>query len=152
VTVNVAAAGTSTGYAFAVPYPMPSQGGPLIFDNRGEVVWFHPLDPLDGANLQVQRYRGRQVLTWWQGTINSVGQGRGEGVIVDHSYRRVATVRAGNGLSADLHELPLTAQDTALITAFAPRPADLSTVGGASSGQVAESVIQEIDVSSGRVV
>ncbi len=150
--MNVAAAGTSTGYVFAVPYPMPSQGGPLIFDNRGEVVWFHPLDPLEGANLQVQRYRGRQVLTWWQGTINSVGQGRGEGVIVDHTYRRVATVRAGNGLSADLHELLLTAQDTALITAFAPRHADLSTVGGASNGQVAESVIQEIDVSSGRVV
>ena len=68
----------------------------------------------------MQEYLGEPVLTWWQGDISVHGYGLGEGVIFDRSYSEVAHVRAGNGLQADLHELQLTAQGTALITAYDP--------------------------------
>jgi hypothetical protein len=95
-------------------------------------------------------YRGKPVLTWWQGT--QIG-GLGEGVIVDSSYREIARVRAGNGHTLDPHELLLTAEGTALITCSPSNvSADLSSIGGSKNGRVAESVIQEVDVQTGRVL
>jgi hypothetical protein len=59
------------------------------------------------ADVRVQTYEGRPVLTWWQGGL-IVGDGRGSGVIYDQRYRPVKTVDAGNGYRMDLHELTLT--------------------------------------------
>ena len=74
-------------------------------------------------------------------------------MIVDSSYREIARVRAGNGHTVDAHELLLTPEGTALITCSPSNvSADLSSIGGAKDGKVAESVIQEIDVESGRVL
>ena len=72
---------------------------------------------------------------------------------MDTSYREIARVRAGNGHTIDVHEFLLTPEGTALITCSPPVvSADLSSVGGSKDGQVAESVIQEIDVETGRVL
>ncbi len=126
------------------------QTGPLIVGEFGKLVWFRPAPPgRITANLRVQRYRGKPVLTWWEGTTLD----QGEGVIVDASYREVGRVRAGNGRMIDVHEFLLTPEGTALITCSPPVvSADLSSVGGSKDGQVAESVIQEIDVQTGRVL
>lgn len=131
-----------------------AEPGALIVDASGQPVWFRPVD--DGAavtNFKVSRYAGQQVLSWWQGRVNSTGYGQGEGVILDASYRRLATVRAGHRRHVDLHELQLTPQGTALITCIPQTvEADLSSVGGPPRGQVLENVIQEVDVRSGRVL
>jgi len=152
VTVTTARSDRAAGLIFIAPYPQPAQGGPLIFDDRGEPVWFLPLHADQAANLQVQSYRGRPVLTWWQGKINKLGQGTGKAIIADTSYRHLASVRGALGQSVDLHEFRLTGAGTALITAFSTVPADLSHVGGPVAGQVSESVVQEIDVASGRLL
>ncbi|HWD84779.1 MAG TPA: arylsulfotransferase family protein [Solirubrobacteraceae bacterium] len=131
-----------------------AEPGALIVDSAGEPVWFRPVPDHDAVtNLAVSRFGGQPVLSWWQGQINSTGYGQGEGVILDAAYRQVASVRAGHGRKADLHELQLTPEGTALITCF-PQPvdADLSAVGGPARGQVLENVIQEVDVRSGRVI
>ncbi len=150
-----ASAAANDGYAFLAPTPLgQAQVGPLIVDPAGEVIWFRPMGGGHWAmNFQVQEYRGEPVLTWWEGRVINPGYGQGEGVIFDSSYREVARVRAGNGRSADLHEFQLTPQCTALITCY-PRTvrADLSSIGGPKNGQVQDSVIQEIDVESGRVL
>jgi hypothetical protein len=100
-------------------------------------------------DLRTQTYRGRPVLTWWEGTI----LGTGEAVIMDTSYREIARVRAGNGHQVDPHEFLLTPDGTALITCSPTTvSADLSSVGGSRHGRVAESVIQEVDVQTGRVL
>src|SRR5205085_11832422 len=53
----------------------------------------------------------------------------------------------------DLHEFRLTPQGTALVTCTPQAVSvDLSSVGGPRSGQVFESIVQEIDVQSGRVL
>jgi hypothetical protein len=125
----------------------------MIADQHGGLVWFMPLGGgRVAANLAVQRYRGRQVLTWWQGRTLQVGFGQGEHVIYDSSYRRVATIRAGNGYAADLHAFHLTAHGTAWVDAYDLVHADLSKVGGVSDGALSDSVIQEIDIATGLVM
>src|SRR5581483_2270757 len=97
-------------------------------------------------------YAGKPVLTWWEGTISKIGTGQGVGVIVDESYRTVARVDAGNGLRADVHEFLLTPAGTALVTAYDEVQRDLRAVGGPASGNVLDSVVQEVDVRTGKVL
>ena len=127
--------------------------GPMIVDGRGDLVWFRPLPAHHWlTNLQVRTWRGRPVLTWWEGHLVG-GYGVGEGVIADTSYREIARVRAANGRTVDLHEFQLTPEGTALFTCTPPtRVRDLSPAGGPTSGQVIESVFQEVDVASGRLI
>jgi hypothetical protein len=119
----------------------------------GALVWFDPL-PRDtfATNFRVQQYRGQPVLSWWQGDISVHGFGLGEGLIDNSDYTTIAHVRAGNGLREDLHELQLTPQGTALITAYDPVYCNLSSIGGPANGAVTDGVLQEIDVKTGLVM
>jgi hypothetical protein len=141
---------TAPGYLFLAPKKNVAQSGPLILDDDGEVVWFHPVRP-GAADFRVQHYRGKPVLTWWQGrSTKGVGSGRYE--IYDSSYRRIAEVRAGHGLAGDEHEFLLTPRGTALITIYQKVPQDLSAVGGPGNGFALDSILQEVDVATGHVV
>ena len=133
------------------PSTGPGQPGNLILDRSGRVVWFRPSGPSSCLGFTTQSYRGRPVLTWWQGDVTA-GHGAGEGVIADASYRTIATVRAGNGLMADLHEFAITPADTALVTAYRTASADLSGLGGKSGGSVLAGLAQEIDIATGKVL
>jgi hypothetical protein len=135
------------------PYQGQGSPGPMIVDQGGNLVWFHRLPAgVQATNLGVQQYQGRPVLTWWQGRILQLGFGHGEDVLYDSSYRPVATVRAGNGYSADLHEIRLSPQGTAWIDAFDPIHMNLSAVHGAAAGVLTDSVVQEIDIKTGLVM
>ncbi len=150
----------STGHVLLTPSLLPgvrgvpsapggSQMGLSMTDVRGQLVWFVPTSQL-ATNLEVQTYRGKPVLTYWTGNIVG-GIGYGNGYVLDSTYQKVATIKAGNGLQTDLHELTLTPEGTALITAYRQRAADLSKVGGPKDGSVFESVVQEVDVATGKV-
>ncbi|HLH58725.1 MAG TPA: arylsulfotransferase family protein [Streptosporangiaceae bacterium] len=131
--------------------PAVGQPGLIIADRDGGIVWFQPNASGQVANFNVQTYRGQQVLTWWEGKwVNGVPYGNA--YIADSSYRVIATVKAGNGLKADMHEFSLTDKGTALITANRKRGADLTAVGGAAKGAVLSGVVQEIDVATGKVL
>ena len=91
------------------------------------------------------------MLTWWQGQ-DVGGHGAGEYVIDDNTYHQIATARAGNGYSADLHDLAITPQNTALLLAYAPVAADLTAFGGSAQGTVLELVVQEVDIATGAVL
>jgi hypothetical protein len=143
--------GTAPGYVFFAPKKKVTQMGPLIVDDHGDVVWFKPLGRDEASDFRMQRYRGRPVLTWWQGR-SKFGIGQGAGMIYDSSYRKLAEVHAGHGFEADLHEFRLTPRSTALITIYHRVPADLSALGGPKHGFVQDSVVQEVAVPSGRVV
>src|SRR4028119_1063402 len=101
-------------------------------------------------DFKAQRYKGESVLTWWQGPPPA--DGLGEYAVLDGSYGEVARVRAADGYQADLHELLITEQDTALITIYGPTPHDLSSVGGPVNGVAAEGIVQELDIESGEVL
>ncbi|MGB0097929.1 MAG: arylsulfotransferase family protein [Solirubrobacteraceae bacterium] len=155
---SVAISGRSGGPGYLLLGPgskSGSQSGPLIVDDLGEPVWFKPLPaPLWESNFTTNLYRGEPVLSWWQGeVILPAGYGKGEGVIVDRSYRELRHVGAANGRQMDVHEFRLTAEGTAIFSCF-PRTVlmDLSEIGGPRAGRVLESIIQEIDLRSGRLL
>src|SRR5689334_7298625 len=144
--------GTAPGYVFLAVKRGPGQDGPQIVDDEGRVVWFRPTPPhMAATGFRVQRYRGQPVLTWWQGRTR-YGHGRGEYVILDRHYREIARVRAGDGLMGDHHEFQLTPRGTAYMSVYAARRADLSAVGGRREGTIFDSIVQEVDVATGRVV
>ena len=128
-------------------------GGPMIADRRGEPVWFRQLTPPDvAANLRVQRFAGRRVLTWWQGPVTAAAFGLGEGVIADTSYRTVATVHAGNGYPMDLHELELTPGGDALFTVYSPVLVHLPGTPAGTRSPLLDAIVQQVDVRTGLVV
>jgi hypothetical protein len=151
VSVLTPARGTAPGLVFLAPKKDVAQAGPLILDDRGQVVWFQPLETHGVTDFRVQTYRGKPVLTWWQGQSDK-GIGNGHYVIMDDHYRRIATVQAGNGLHGDIHEFLITAGDTALITVYREIPYDLRPWGGEKQGKIDEGVVQEIDIATGRVL
>ncbi len=130
------------------------QAGPLLVDQQAEPIWFRPVPrALWATDVRRQYYRGQPVVTWWEGRMEVIGFGQGDGLIFDQNYRQVARVRAGNGRYMDIHEFLLTPEGTALFTCFPQRvPTDLSPIGGDRDGSVLEGVIQEVDIATGRVL
>jgi hypothetical protein len=152
VRVTTPPANPGLGDVFISPDAGVGQTGPMIVAPNGQLVWFKPLGRgIDAFDLNVQLYQGAPVLTWWQGQIIG-GHGQGADVIDNSHYQQIATVHAGNGLYADLHDFQITAQGTAWITAFAPVRWDLSSVGGPKNGVVDDCVVQEVDIKTGLVM
>jgi arylsulfotransferase ASST len=151
-TLGVASRSTpSAGLLFVSTLTGPGQRGPMILDDAGQPVWFRRTKDVV-VNFRRQTYKKRPVLTWWEGTISAVGTGEGECVIVDESYKEIARVRAGNGYHADVHEFLITPEGTALITIYAEATRDLSSIGGPSQHPVFDSILQEIDIATGKVL
>ncbi len=157
-----------TGGIFLTPLPSPTvhpgsnntvtivpvgPGGPMIINGRGELVWFSQLEAPDvAANLRLQRYGGKPVLTWWQGGVTPFAFGIGEGVIADTSYRTVRTVKAGNGYPMDIHEFELTPQGIALVTIYSPIMVHLPGTPEGKLSLLMDSIVQEVDIPTGLVV
>jgi hypothetical protein len=152
--VDHPAVGTAPGYVFVAEKGKASDpSGVVIADDRGRIVWYHQVPAgLEATDFRTQTLNGKPVLTWWQGKVSKSGIGRGEDVVYDGSYRPLAVLHAAHGLDADLHEFQLTSRGTAYITAYRVVPADLRSVGGPQSGWVYDSVVQELDVATGKVV
>src|SRR5215203_770160 len=149
--VATRAHGTAPGYVFVAPQTGGAgQGGSLIVDDRGEVVWFRPLPAVFGRamDLKVQSYKGSPVLTW----METPGEFASEYVIADSTYREIARIRAANGYDGDHHEFHISPQDTALITIYSPVPTDLTPVGGPLNGLAWQGIIQELDIETGEVI
>jgi len=146
------------GFLFLGPGPVSLSGteqyGPLIVDRRDELVWFRPVAPgLEVTNFATSSYRGEPVLVWWEGKVLQTGYGHGEAVLLNRAYREVARVRAAGGRAMDMHALVLTPAGTALFTCHPELvPADLSSIGGRRDAQVYESIIQEVDIATGRLL
>ena len=150
VTVNKGA--QAPGLIFVSPRRGAGTDALEILDRNGQLVWFKRLPKgASATDLRTQTFRGRPVLTWWQGT-SFVGHGYGRGVIADDTYRTIATVRAGNGYAADLHEFELTGAGTAFVTAYRVVNWNLSSVGGPVNGLAIDCVAQEVEVGTGRVL
>jgi hypothetical protein len=137
VTIDVKGKAAAPGYIFIAPKKIRPEG-PLIIDSRGRPIWFHP-QAQGATDFRVQRYRGRKVLTWWEGESTN-GIGSGHYVIYNDRYRRIAIVKAGNGLAGDEHEFTITPRNTALITYYNQR------------GDTWDSGFQELAIPSGRVL
>jgi hypothetical protein len=160
--------GASRGRIFLTPLPSPvvhpgtvntitihpvGPGGPMIVDGNGNLVWFRQLSSPDvAANLRIQRYRGRRVLTWWQGGVTPSAFGLGEGVIASRSYRTIRRVHAGNGYEMDIHEFTLTPGGNAVFTVYVPILVHLPSTPEDELSPLLDSIVQEVDIRTGLVV
>jgi hypothetical protein len=126
--------------------------GPEILDRNGNLVWFQAAPAgQTAADFRVQRYRGRPVLTWWQGT-GLGGLSTGADYIYNDRFQQIATVTAGNGLTTDGHEFLITPRDTALVLSYDTATADLTSIGGPADQTVIDGIVQEVDIATGKVL
>ena len=145
-------ANNSNGDIFITPSG-GSVSGPEIASNTGKVIWFHPLPAHElAADFRTQTYQGEPVLTWWQGPPDLGAVSGGTDYIYNDRYRRIAEVKGGNGYSADGQEFLITPWNTALIIADTITTANLTSLGGPADQKVVDSIVQEIDISTGKVV
>ncbi len=156
ITIDKQSHGLAPGLILTDSHAGPADQGPMIFDSNGDLVWFLDLSPgtdtdLRVFNVQVQSLAGKPVLTWFQGTVvNAHGLGHYE--LWGPGYTRVAQVKAQNGYQADLHDFVLTDKGTALLTCYGEAPANLSKFGGKSDGTYYYGVVQEVEVTSGKLL
>jgi len=148
MTVTVNNAGVSPGQIF-----FTYDGGAGIAESDGRPLW-STSSSLSFANLQVQSYLGKDVLTWWQGDGNAGGGGTGLGtdILTTLSGTPAGTIGPSGTYHPDLHEFRITPQNTALITSYLTVPYDLSPVGGPSNGQLRNAYCEEVDIASGTVL
>jgi Arylsulfotransferase (ASST) len=154
VTVLTSTGHVARGDIFITPTGDTSAyaNGAEILDRRGNIVWFHAAPPgVTAADFRTQTYLGKPVLTFWQGT-GLGGLATGTDYIYNDHYQQIATVNAGNGLSADGHEFLITPWNTALILAYTTATANLTLIGGPADQTVINGVVQEIDIRTGRVL
>jgi Arylsulfotransferase (ASST) len=126
--------------------------GPEIINSQGDIVWFKAVPAGEEASdFRVQTYNHQPVLTFWQGT-GLGGLSTGTDYIYNDHYQQIATVNAGNGLSADGHEFLITPQNTALILSYTTATANLTSIGGLADQTVINGVVQEINIATGQVL
>ena len=132
---------------------MVGESGPLILDRHLQPVWFNPIGVNAlAANLRVQTYNGKPVLSWWQGTVSGSGvTTSGEDVVVDQHYRHVATLKGADGWIISEHELIISGAN-AWVTAYKTVPMNLSRFGGDANGSVLDSAVQEYDLKTGKLL
>jgi Arylsulfotransferase (ASST) len=152
VTVTRSVGAPAPGDILLAPYAGPGQYGPMILDGAGGLVWFKAIPSGSrAADLRVQRYEGRPVLTWWQDPLIAGGRRDAGVVVADGSYDDIAIVRAGNGYQPDLHAFEITANGAALFTVYDAIRCNLSAYGGPADGALADTLFQEIDLRTGLV-
>jgi hypothetical protein len=153
VTKKASTSVAAGGDLFVAPQYGPMQNGPMIIGPFGGLIWYQPVPHNDTAtDFNVQSYQGKPVLTWWQGNVSFAGTGNGADEIYNSAYQHVATVKAANGVAADLHEFTITGQNTALVTAYYPVLWNVSSAKGAKPRIVLDGVVQEIDIPTGLVL
>ncbi|MEV6605195.1 arylsulfotransferase family protein [Kutzneria sp. NPDC051319] len=155
LTVLTDALGAGKGDIFLTPTSADGKyanGVAILSPDGRKTVWSHAVPAgLSAADFRKQNYRGRPVLTWWEGK-GLGGLAVGVDQIYDAGYHKIGEVRAGNGYQADGHEFVITPRDTALVLAYKQATADLTAIGGPSRQQVLDGVVQEIDIATGKVL
>ena len=153
ITIHVPAKHVIPGFVFTDCHTGPAQQGPMILSETGRLVGFMPLTPRPTSaarafNVRVQTYRGKPVMTWFEGAVVSA-HGEGHYEIYDENYRQIAQVHAGNGYQGDLHEFLLTDQGTALFTAYGKAAGRYPS---GHRGNYFYGIVQEVDVATGKVL
>jgi hypothetical protein len=152
VSVLKQAAANGNGDIFITPGG-GSASGPEIISSTGKVIWFHALPPHQLAgDFRTQTYQDKPVLTWWQGPPNLGAVSGGADYIYNDRYQKIAEVKGGNGYSADGQEFLITPQNTALIIADTITTANLTSIGAPADQKVVDSIMQEVDISTGKVL
>lgn len=151
-TTQTPARGTVAGLTFSAPYGPANVQGVMISDDSDQPLYYRNT-PGGGFDFRAQTLKGKPVLTYWQGSgVTLPGTGQGTFVVLDDHYNVVASVAALDGYAADIHDFTITRKGTAIMTVYVPVTLDTRSVGGNARTRVMDSVFQEIDLDSGRML
>lgn len=140
-------------YLLITPRGKVAESTPMILDVNGSLVWAATEKYGQVYNLQVQSYKGQSYLTFWAGDDTVGGHGVGTHYMLDQQYREQYRIKAANGLGADLHAFTITANDTALISIYDKKFADVESIPGYHrKGWIWDSVFQELDLQTGEAI
>ena len=149
VAVAAPVGSVAPGLVFLTPNNGLAPDGLLIADNAGKPIWIRPDTGANAANFRPAVYRGKPVLTWWEGSVNG-GFGAGQLVIMDDTYTELLRFAAGAGRKADIHEFQITPQGTALILTDSGVP--LLPGGSPPPWQNWDCIVEEVDIATGAVL
>ncbi|OAL37428.1 hypothetical protein AYO20_03277 [Fonsecaea nubica] len=137
------------------PFVNGAARGPVILDARGDLVWMEHDKFEQAMNLNVQKYKGEDYLTFWTKTKKKrhPKHSKKSYVMLNSSYEVVHRVRPhGAGLKGDSHEFRITPQGTALITIYHKHQADCTELGLGKSCWIQDGLFQEIDIETGDLI
>ncbi|KAF5392281.1 hypothetical protein D9757_001485 [Collybiopsis confluens] len=138
------------GYFFLSPGSIDTlQEDTSIINADGTLVGSIP-----GLFMGMHKYNGTNHIATWTGTHEPVNNAYGSGYItlLDDTYSMVANFTTVNlGVGADIHEVEITSSSTAIMVAYLPRRTDLQAYGGPMNGYLADSIVQEVDIATGRL-
>src|SRR3954451_13412655 len=163
LTVNTARSGQAPGFIFIAMFqnnfftaPLVGTGGPMILDSKGRYVWLKAATKTapDTLNLEVQRYKGKPVLTYWDGTVANTGEMLGNWHVLNDRYKEIAKIPANlNGWQPSGHEFKIQPDGTALTTGYKYLPhRDLSSKGGGTDQTLLDSGVVQVNIKTGKVV
>lgn len=117
----------------------------IILDQHGDYVYFSrtPGNRI-AMDFKVTQVAGVPKLSYFVTQQLAAAWAEGEFRVLNTSYREIDRWQAGNGYTAENHELLLLDNGNALLMAYAPVTTDLRAVGGQAAAQVIDVIIQEL--------
>lgn len=133
-------AGAAPGNIFMAPFAFPPfiDTNPMliILDPAGGLVYYQPMRSNFAANDFKVQIDG--TLSYYLASLPGF-------TILDNTYMIKRVIKAGNGYTADNHELQILPNGNALLMIYNKRTTDLTSIGGLSNVSVIDLIIQEID-------
>lgn len=140
-------------YLFISPRGNAADSMPYILDAAGNLVWTLPRRYGEVYNFQVEEFNGEPHLLFWAGDDAVGGHGAGRYFMFNKHYEEVANIPAANGLDADLHELRILPDGTALISVYDIHKVDLTGVQDHGPNEfIWDSLFQRIDLRTGEAL
>ncbi|EYE92847.1 arylsulfotransferase family protein [Aspergillus ruber CBS 135680] len=125
--------------------------GPMIIDSDGHLVWTN-IGYGNTHAVGVYEFKGHRYLGF--GVEDNGLKGFGDGVyyLLDSSYEKAYTIKGANGFPVGLREFHITRDETAVIATYKIKTADLRFVGGPQDGRIYDSIVQEINIETGKLL
>uniref|UniRef100_A0A0W0F7T0 ASST-domain-containing protein n=1 Tax=Moniliophthora roreri TaxID=221103 RepID=A0A0W0F7T0_MONRR len=145
------------GYLFVAPRGTAiAQFGAVIYADDGTMIW-NGNEYGEAMAFQVVTYMGQPHISLWQGNWTGEGIGSGFHILLNQHYEVVANYTTDlegelGHTYADFHETGITTNNTGLLAAYETKSRDLSPYNGPSSGWIRNSVIQELNITSGKAL
>jgi hypothetical protein len=142
-TVAITSLTPDEGYIFTAPfYWTKAKIGSylLILNDQGQLIYYQPVaDALDAWDFKEQP----------NGLLSYYDQKNSTFYLMNSHYQVVNTYQAGNGYTADLHDLQILPNGNVLLLVYDAETVDMSKIvaGGKNNAMVTGLVIQELDPS-----
>ncbi|KAH6898136.1 ASST-domain-containing protein [Thelonectria olida] len=130
------------------------RAGPMILDAKDLSLVYADQHYDNSYTSQMQEMNGTKYLVFWEGVHNR-GHANGWGLVFDENYNLKWNVTASGfkeDALADMHEMRITPDGTAIFTVYWSIAWDATPFGGPKDGLLMDSGFQEVDLATNEVL